>query len=564
VGSSIDDPIGLVSHGDSVVEPKGLHVLNLLNDAWIPVRRKHSGSGLISPPELTGALEADPVIALDWPRADFRIASLEFLIGLLATACPPADPYVWPDYWRSPPPPEALQAAFAPIAHAFSLDGDGPRFLQDAEELVADSEPVERLLIEAPGDSTLKHNTDMLVRRGRATRLSRATAAMALYTFQSWAPAGGAGNRTGLRGGGPLTTLVLPHGAPSLWHVLWANVPRGEPAKPADLPRIFPWLAPTLTSEAGRIVTPQTAHELQCWWGMPRRIRLDFAPADPPAACDLTGERDTVMVTGWRQRPRGANYAQWGGVHPLTPTYQQKPATEVLPVHPQPGGIGYRHWLGLVLESEGGLRKPARAVSEWRSNRCADAGCGGESDSSRLLAAGFDMDNMKARAFVETEMPLPALSDGEAQERLDRLAEALVQASDLVASLLRGAVRAALFSAGASVKLDWELLSSVREQFWERTDAAFFEQLKNAAARGATEPYPECAAWLTLLRRAALDLFDEAAPLAADSGAAAPRIGKARRNLLFALLGYGKDGQALFSKLGQSAPETKRPKGKSA
>jgi CRISPR system Cascade subunit CasA len=558
----LDEPKILISHGDSAVEAKGLRVLNLLNDAWLPVRRSRSGADIIAPAQLTDQLDDDPVIALDWPRADFRIASLEFLIGLLATACPPADPYIWPDYWRSPPPPEALQAAFAPIAHAFSLDGDGPRFLQDAEELVADSEPVERLLIEAPGDSTLKHNTDMLVRRGRATRLSRATAAMALYTFQSWAPAGGAGNRTGLRGGGPLTTLVLPHGAPSLWHMLWANVPGGEAAKLADLPHIFPWLAPTVTSDAGRVVTPQSAHPLQCWWGMPRRIRLDFAPADPPAPCDLTGERDAVTVTGWRQRPRGANYAAWGGVHPLTPTYRQKPASEVLPVHPQPGGIGYRHWLGLVLASEGGLRTPARAVSAWR-DRSADAGCGGESDSSRLLAAGFDMDNMKARAFVETEMPLPALVDGQAQERLDRLAEALVKAADRVASLLRGAVRAALFSAGASVKLDWELLSSVREQLWERTDAAFFAQLQNAVSRGATEPYPECVAWLTLLRRTALALFDESAPLAADSGAAAPRIGKARRNLLFALLGYGKDGQALFSELGQAAPEVKPRKGKS-
>jgi CRISPR system Cascade subunit CasA len=552
-----------MDHGAYAVQSRGYLVLNLIVDFWLPVRRRASGACVIRPAQLTESLDDDPVMAIDWPRADFRVATLELLIGLLATACPPAEHDDWIDGWHMPPSPDALQAAFAPFAHAFALDGDGPRFLQDQEELVADREPVERLLIEAPGDSTLKHNTDLLVRRGRAVRLSRAAAAMALFTFQSWAPAGGAGNRTGLRGGGPLVTLVLPPEARSLWHMLWANVPLGAPPSAADLPRVFPWLAPTLTSEGAKVVTPQTAHPLQCWWGMPRRIRLDFAPADPPAPCDLTGVVDSVQVVGWRQRPRGANYDKWGGVHPLTPTYRQKPGAEVLPLHPQPGGIGYRHWLGLVLVSGDGLRRPAPAVADWQ-RRYRDARDGTETDSARLLAAGYDMDNMKARAFVETEMPLPALADANAQERLDKLAKALVQAAERVAGLLRGAVRAALFSPGASVKLDWELLSSVRERVWEQTEAAFFASLLVAAARGATEPFPECADWLKLLRDTALALFDEAAPLAADSGAAASRIGKARRNLLFPLLGYGKDGESLFSALGQSGPEKKVRKGKAA
>jgi hypothetical protein len=78
------------------------------------------------------------------------------------------------------------------------------------EDLQSSAEPIERLLIEAPGESTTSKNTDLLVHRDRVTSLGRAAAAMALYTFQSWAPAGGAGNRTGLRGGGPLVTMVMP------------------------------------------------------------------------------------------------------------------------------------------------------------------------------------------------------------------------------------------------------------------------------------------------------------------------------------------------------------------
>ena len=180
----------------------------------------------------------------------------------------------------------------------------------------------------------------------------------------------------------------------------------------------------------------------------------------------------------------------------------------------------------------------------------------------RLIAAGYDMDNMKARAFVESEMPLAGVPDAAAQQRLDELATRLVRAADLVAGLLRGAVRAALFSPGATVKLDAELLSGVRENLWEQTEVSFFDALERAARHGSTEP--ELEAWRDLLRRTALAVFDEAAPLSPFSGSAAPRIGRARRNLLFALSGFGKDGAALFEVLNLSAAQPKPSKGKAA
>jgi CRISPR system Cascade subunit CasA len=534
------------------LEAQGL--LNLLNDAWLPVRRSRSGADTIAPAQLTERLDYDPVVAVDWPRADFRIAALEFLIGLLATACPPADPDAWLEGWRAPPTPEVLQAAFAPIAHAFNLDGDGPRFLQDAEELGPKRLPVERLLIEAPGEKAWESNTDLLVKRNRVQRLGIPAAAMALYTLQSWAPKGGRGNFTGLRGGGPLTTLVLPQTAPLLWKMLWANVACGTRPESADLPSVFPWLDQNGASRGLRVVTPLTVHPLQCWWGMPRRVRLDFEHGDIPIACDITGVLDRVHLVGWRQRPGILHYETWAGAHPLTPVRQDKPGKPVFAVHPQAGGIGYRHWLGLVFEDKDGRNRPAEVIGDWRY-RWADAGCGVETDGSRILAAGFDMDDAKARSFVETEMPLPALADRKAQEELGLLAERLVKAAELVASLLRVAVRAALLG-------DGEGLSSIREQFWERTEPVFFAQLRTATSRHFAEPFPEYAEWLRRLRGTALDLFDEAAPLSADSGAAAPRIAKARRDLLFALLGYDKRGHALFVQLALALPETKVRKGK--
>lgn len=252
-------------------------------------------------------------------------------------------------WWRRPPDREALDAAFAPIAHAFVLDGDGPRFLQDFEALASDSLPVERLLIDLASNSP-GENKDLLARQGRIGRMSRPAAAMALFTLQSWAPQGGRGNRAGLRGGGPLTTLILPGEQPTLWQTLWANVPVGPPPTLHDLPRVFPWLAPTVTSEDARVVTPITAHPLQSWWGMPRRIRLDFSTLS--GNCDLTGEADDALVVGWRQRPHGAKYEAW--THPVTPHYQIKAGAEWLPMHAQPTGVGYRDWVGLVLDHPSG------------------------------------------------------------------------------------------------------------------------------------------------------------------------------------------------------------------
>ena len=79
-----------------------------------------------------------------------------------------------------------LDAAFEPLAPAFQLDGDGPRFMQDFDNLDGAGNRVAGLLIDAPGDNTIRRNTDILVKRGQVTTLCRASAAMALFTLQAY------------------------------------------------------------------------------------------------------------------------------------------------------------------------------------------------------------------------------------------------------------------------------------------------------------------------------------------------------------------------------------------
>ena len=451
-----------------------------------------------------------------------------------------------------------MQAAFLPLAHAFLLDGDGPRFMQDFEDFGGEANRIETLLIDAPGGQTLKKNADHFVKRAAVTTMSRAAAAMALFTLQSYAPAGGAGNRVGLRGGGPLTTLVVPPwpGALPLWHLLWANVPVGDPPSPDRWLRIFPWLGPMRTSETGRTTTPIDTDDLHAFWGTARRIRLMFSENPEGKPCDVLNTTDGIVVSGWQQRPYGANYAHWR--HPLSPYYRQKPTdTEWLPVHAQPGGVGYRQWAGLLFDdaADAPARRAAGTIETFRRNRLFQVASAAERVQWRLLAAGYDMDNMKARDFVESEMPVIEPGKPEHTKDFTLLLRQLIAGASEAASLLGRAVRRALFSDGAKVALDAGLLTTVRSRFWDATETDFLLQVRDAAGE-SVDAEAIRRAWLRFLSSTARVLFAQAAPIDATGTDRRPdRIAAAAKSLDFAMRGYGKDGEALLAKLGLPLPE---------
>ena len=538
---------------------------SMTESKWLPVRRRDSRVTLIA---LTDVATSD-FTDLAWPRPDFRIACLEFLIGLLATACPPEDQEAWMEWWEHPPEPDILEQAFRQLAAAFILEGDGPRFCQDAEELAAEPVPIERLLIDSPGGNTLTRNTDLLVKRDRISVLGPSAAAMALYTLQAFAPSGGAGHRTSVRGGGPLTTLVMPI-APreaghhrSFWHLLWANVPYGQAPVAHELPLVFPWLAPTRRSEgdSGTVLGSPQAHRLQAFWGMPRRIRLDFRPALPGEVCGLTGKPVAVVATSFRTRPWGVQYLDAARFHPLTPTYQSKPGGPSLAVHPQPDGIGYRHWSGLIDPSE--TSRPAATVATFSDRKPLRSGHNWH--EARVLVGGYDMDNAKARSFVEAEMPFFIIEDAKLRGSFLAFSRRMADGATVVANILRMQLRIAL----NVEESDRALVDGARQRFFDMTTVGFWQTLRTAIQKQAAMKQEEhslvATAWLRKLRYSALELFDEAAPLdpLSPGSAGALQDGKwvpspiitARRNLAFNLLGYGKLGESLFKALALQVPQ---------
>ena len=480
--------------------------MNLIHDAWIPVDRQSGPDKRIAPWQVTDT--EDPVLKLAAPRPDFNGALLQFLIGLLQTACTPQTPNDWAQWLDHPPTPDELRQRFEPFAHAFELDGKGPRFMQDFDKIEGEEKPISNLLIDAPGAQTLKQNADHFIKRGLVETACPSCIATALFTLQTNAPSGGVGHRTSLRGGGPLSTLVAldptSSGLPDdLWRAAWLNVL--DQSALAGLPgysstpeyaKVFPWLDHTRTSEkkTGHDTTPLDAAPLQMYWGMPRRIRVQWNKTTS-GHCDLCGEQSDELVSHYITRNYGTNYiGAWQ--HPLSP-HQISKEGEPLPRHAQPGGISYRHWLGLTQGGDKDI--PALVITAFK-NRKLDA------EQLRMHVFGYDMDNMKARCWYESTFPLFNVDESIANLFSQRSSE-LIEAAVETSRLTRAGIKDAWFKRPGDAKGDTGFLV---QAFFDHTETAFFSQLRQlkeqleAGEDGRASLY----AWHKVLRRTALELFD--------------------------------------------------------
>lgn len=517
--------------------------MNLLEERWMPVRLHDGSREWILPCQLS-----DPrIAAFDADRADFNGALVQFTIGLLQTTTPVDSVIGWRGLLKNSPDQGALQDWFAPHVASFEFDGEGARFMQDFDLRASDGEPVGigSLLIEAPGENAIKNNSDHFIKRGQVTRLCRHCAALALFTLQVNAPAGGAGIRTGLRGGGPLTTLLVADGGPdaprSLWHSLWLNVQArhkfeagGGDADKVECHFTFPWTASIqrIQNDGGQ-TAPIQVHPAHVFWGMPRRIRLDLDVVSA-GNCDLCGRPSERLVQQYVTRKHGFNYkGPWH--HPLSPYYESKEG--MLPLHPQPGGLGYRHWLGWVLGMQSEKRKVERATviqHFFDADVERRAGIG-----LRLWAFGYDMDSMKARCWYEATVPLYALADcsSEAQKGLREDVGAWLAGAELAASYLRGAVKDAWFGHDARGNF-----SFIDASFWGGTESGFYallkERIESARAGRTIDRVALGERWLATLFRVAEKLFD------ADLVGAGPierqnpgRVAKAHEQLMNSLRG---------------------------
>lgn len=528
-------------------------MISLLTEAWLPVRRRNGQVDWITAQQLS---EPD-IVCFAAHRADFNGALAQWAIGLLQTTAPVPDDSSWAKLLASPPPAAELARWFAPCAPAMVLDGDGARFMQDLGLADGAECTIDALLIDAAGGSAIDKNTDHFVKRHTVNGICPHCAATALFTLQTNAPAGGAGHRTSLRGGGPLTTLLVAAPPVSLWHDLWLNVQaQGEFLARGDVRKsaayfTFPWLAETASiQQPGAETQPLSVHSYHVFWAMPRRIRLDFSDLQP-GRCDLCKRASDALVRRYVTRPQGLNYkGPW--THPFSPYYETKEGW--LPVHPQPGGFSYRNWLAWVLNATEGkkqVRVAENVTYAFEKDRQKRGGFG-------LWVFGYDMDNMKARCWYETTFPLFTLASSSKKSRknLQTLVSQQIEAAELAVFYLRQAVRHAWFG-DADARGD---LSFIDKSFWDATEAPFYRQLGQLIQQAGSDEgihLLDAATmlvqqqWLAVLQRKVRHLYDSDLVGSAPIGQQDPR----RIAQAYFALKKNLEGVALLKALALPLPE---------
>ncbi|MDP0562629.1 MAG: type I-E CRISPR-associated protein Cse1/CasA [Candidatus Endonucleobacter sp. (ex Gigantidas childressi)] len=509
--------------------------MNLIKDPWIPIVRTNGDRERIAPWQITEA--ANPVVEIAASRPDFQGALYQFLIGLLQTVFAPEDETQWQEYWARQPSADKLDAAFAQVSSAFELiSPDGPAFMQDFDMPDGEQKPVAGLLIESPGKQTIKNNRDHFVKGGVIEGVCPSCVATALFTLQTNAPAGGVGHRVGLRGGGPLTTLVMPNSTEStLWQKLWLNVLASnkiEVNASFKTEAAFPWMSKTRISDKKGVTTePGDVSSLQMYWGMPRRLRVETDDLKE-GYCALCGSISPELLSHYRTKNYGTNYeGPW--IHPLTPyRFDSKKIKPPITLKGQKGGLGYRHWLGLSWQDDSSGDQAATITRQFNNERaeCIAELSGDDESPARLWCFGYDMDNMKARCWYDHQMPQLNVAKSYQESFIAFVSQLLLAAKDAVV-LLRGQVKDSWFNRPSDVKGDTTMID---HSFWQATEPNFYKVLHSLAVLPKdTQHMPAEVAelWVKLLKRMALELFDEWVLSGHGEDMDMKRITKARRIL---------------------------------
>jgi CRISPR system Cascade subunit CasA len=523
--------------------------MNLVKDCWLPVVRRNGAREEIAIHQLLNQYDENPVMDIEAPRPDFRNALYQLLIGIIQVAAMPNSEEEWGELFYKPYEADDFSGRLLKLQHCFEIDSDGPAFMQDYDLIDGEKKSVSSLLIEAPGNKTIKDNHDHFIKRDNVISMDSYWAAIALYTLQTFAPAGGVGHRVGLRGGGPLTTMVILKRKTTLWKTLWLNAISkeyisllgGNPSLSAYAD-IFPWMkASKLSSKKGNELFAEEVHPFHQFFGMPRRIRLSF---NGKGLCSLTGALTNSTVSFYKTKNYGNNYdGVWK--HPLNAYNLNSEELEKFPlsIKAQPGGVGYRYWTGLVIPSI--KTKPATVVkilqeSVYRKEIM-------KKRDVRLWAAGFDMDNMKARCWYEAKLPVYEIENSY-QKLIADLVENLIEQAAKLSVNIRSSLKTAWYSSPKDHKGD---MSFIDISFWQNTEAAFYDILNRLIDNIKNDKYISDLVdeWSIIIAGQAVKLFEQHALAQQEDGLDMKRVVKAQKGLTIGIDKMKKVFKALKDEL---------------
>lgn len=502
---------------------------NLIHEKWIWVNRQDGKREKVASWEITDQLNSNPIISLAAPRPDFNGSLIQFLIGLVQTTISPKNEKEWRKGFLNPPTKDDLRERFSSVSNAFDLDGEDERFMQDYEHFEGKENRVDVLLMEMPGNQTIGNNADHFLKRDTVKQMCFSCCATALFNLQLNAPSGGQGHRTSLRGGGPLTSLVLGN---NLWQTIWLNVITEKNFEGlGDISRnkisdIYPWMGPTRTSEKkGMETTPMDVNPKQMYWGMPRRVFIDFDNLKE-GFCDVCGCKFDRLVSNYVSKNYGINY-EGGWCHVLTPHTETKDT--ILPRHPQPGGITYRHWLGLVQNDPENGQHPSLALENYIRKQLDLVKMDNVFQRPpQLWTFGYDFDNMKVRCWYESIMPLFNVPEN-IRSTYEPVVSQLVKTAEIIGNNTRGCIKQALYGK-SPVKGD---ISFIDSRFWHDTEPEFYSVLNKLISQLETgsDLTDLKIQWIRTLSKVSEILFDEYSQAMQFSVVDPGRVATARRDL---------------------------------
>lgn len=550
---------------------------NLITEPWLPVVPTAGGERRwIRPAEVATAGDVE----FAWGRPDLNMATYELLIGLLCVAFPPKDDDDWREKLDTPPSVANLDAALEPLVPWFNLDGDGPRFMQDYEEFEGERLNCDQLFVDGPGDETIKAGKDLFRKDQVVVNVSRAAAAIMLYTLQSHTPGAGRGHYSSLKGKMALVVLVSPTDRkPELWRTLWSNVDyrlelSDEHVDFSTLDsasRVLPWCTAAYRGDHDL----GQSHSLHKFFGMPMRLRLEFQ--DIEGVCPILGGSDGRMVSGYWRKDDGISYgAHWR--HCLVPYLVGPNATTAVSLERR--RVTYQDWVGILFESaafnkRGQGLSPPSALTKFRT--CT---------RSRIVPFsvrifGFVNPKRNAKIVDVTEAVVPAFAslNEDCERALIGVAHCLVGATRSVVDEIKNRIAEALIvpdhkgarpkgAVGRLKKSDAVLAAC--ESIVINTEQPFRAVLGRIAALDHADEAldiavkGECEAWIPVLRTASLQAFDRTVlpeTLINKRPSEQKAMIDARKQLVKMLNGCGKGGDTLRTALGL-APLEDNKKGK--
>lgn len=258
--------------------------MNILDDYWVPVTSKNGIFQLITYKDLLGS-EGDWSITL--PRDDLELACLQLLICLTQVIFLPKNDSELRSRISSPMSPEEFSNGIALIdKNWFDLDHPSTPFMQTRGVKAKETTPIQKLLIGLPEGN----NHAFFDRTGDVLNLSAACTVIALFNQASNCPSFGGGFKGSLRGGAPVTTLVMENDGNSLRKTIWRNVitlprirerlPDYEPDFTRDKPT---WVEPI---KQGTIYNTEIGLLRGLFW---QPAHIELIASEGHTNCDLTG-----------------------------------------------------------------------------------------------------------------------------------------------------------------------------------------------------------------------------------------------------------------------------------